>query len=73
MDGSGYPQWTGRCGYGKNMTVNMDGNIAYVKFVSDGDNEWEGMRGFLAAFNAEGQLQFHLWSIKFKFIICCKT
>ena len=33
----------------------MDKNVAYIKFVSDGANEWEGFRGFAAAFAAQGQ------------------
>lgn len=54
MDGSGRPQWYGRCGSGSNMSITIDGTVAYVKYVTDGENVWEGMRGFFAAFNAEG-------------------
>ena len=24
------------------MTVIMDGNVAYVRYITDGENEWEG-------------------------------
>ena len=37
------------------MTVPMDKNVAYVKFVSDDDNPWAGLRGFGAVFHAQGE------------------
>lgn len=56
MDGSGYPQLYPRCGTGfNNYTINIDGNVAYIKFVSDESNVYEGMRGIALTFSAKGQ------------------
>ena len=40
------------------MSIIMDGTVAYVKYVTDGENEWEGRRGFYATFEAKGQLKY---------------
>lgn len=60
VDGSGYPKWHSRCGSGSDMSIIMDGNVAYVKYVTDGENRYEGKRGFYATFNVEGQLKYSL-------------
>lgn len=55
MDGSGEPQRYPTCGQGRDMSVIMDGNVAYVKYQTDGRNDYDyGETGFYATFNAEG-------------------
>lgn len=54
MDGTGHYVRHPMCGEGRDMTVEIDTNVAYVKFQTDGENKYSGYRGFYATFNAEG-------------------
>ena len=42
------------CGEGRDMNVVMDTNVAYVKYQTDGGNDYPDYSGFYATFNAEG-------------------
>ena len=53
-DGSGEAQRSRTCGYGSDMTVTMESNVAYVEYITDADNKYPGRTGFYATFNAEG-------------------
>lgn len=54
MDGTGEPQRHPMCGEGRDMNVVMDTNVAYVKYQTDGGNDYPDYSGFYATFNAEG-------------------